>query len=71
MSRLEHQTTDIMNAMYDSVTNDNEFQMILIEFQVQLITIMIRQTMTMNRCPMTMTMNKRPMTKIMILPQEK
>ena len=23
MSRLEHQTTDIMNAMYDSVTNDN------------------------------------------------
>ena len=23
MSRLEHKTTDIMNAMYDSVTNDN------------------------------------------------
>ena len=23
MSRLEHQTTDIMNIMYDSVTNDN------------------------------------------------
>ena len=23
MSRLEHQTTDIMNAMYDSITNDN------------------------------------------------
>ena len=23
MSRLEHQTTDIMNGMYDSVTNDN------------------------------------------------
>ena len=23
MSRLEHQITDIMNAMYDSVTNDN------------------------------------------------
>ena len=23
MSRLEHQTTDIMNAIYDSVTNDN------------------------------------------------
>ena len=23
MSRLEHQTTDIMNAMYDSVTNEN------------------------------------------------
>ena len=23
MSRLEHQTTDIMNAIYNSVTNDN------------------------------------------------
>ena len=23
MSKLEHQTTDIMNVMYDSVTNDN------------------------------------------------
>ena len=23
MSRLEHQTTDIMNIMYDSMTNDN------------------------------------------------
>ena len=23
MSRWEHQTTDIMNEMYDSVTNDN------------------------------------------------
>ena len=23
MSRLEHQITDIMNAMYDSTTNDN------------------------------------------------
>ena len=23
MSRLEHQTTDVMNVMYDSVTNDN------------------------------------------------
>ena len=23
MSRLEHQITDIMNAMYNSVTNDN------------------------------------------------
>ena len=23
MSRLEHQTTDIMNAMYDSINNDN------------------------------------------------
>ena len=23
MSRLEHQITDIMNVMYDNVTNDN------------------------------------------------
>ena len=23
MSKLEHQTTDIMNEMYDSITNDN------------------------------------------------
>ena len=23
MGRLEHQTTDMMNTMYDSVTNDN------------------------------------------------
>ena len=23
MSRLEHQTTDVMNEMYDSITNDN------------------------------------------------
>ena len=23
MSRLEHQITDIMNEMYDSITNDN------------------------------------------------
>ena len=31
MSRLEQQSTDIMNAMYDRVNNDNfEFQMILI-----------------------------------------
>ena len=72
MSRFEHQITDIMNVMYDSVTNDNfEFQRILIEFQVRLIMIMIRQTLTMNKCPMTMTMNKCPMTMTMILPQKK
>ena len=73
MSKLEQQTTDIMNVMYDSVTNDNliEFQMILIEFQVRLITFMIRQTLTMNKCPMTMIMNICPMTMTMILPWEK
>ena len=73
MSRLEHQTTDIMNIMYDSVIILIEFQMILIEFQVRLITIMKRQTLTMNKCPTTMTMNKCPTTMIMImtLPQVK
>ena len=104
MSRLEHQTTDIMNVMYDNVTNDNfdrvsddidrvsgvvdndydktdtdneqipydnendtatgemKYDRILIEFQVWLIMIMIRQTLTMNKYPMIMKM---------ILPQEK
>ena len=75
MSRLEHQTTDVINAMYDSVTNDNliAFQIILIEFQVRLIMIMIEMTMmkcsmtmTMMKCPMTMTMMKCPMIMTMI-----
>ena len=34
MSRLEHQITDIMNEMYDSITNDN-----LIAFQIILIRV--------------------------------
>ena len=70
MSRLEHQITDLMNAMYDSMTNDNFDS---IEFQVWLIMIMIRMTMikcpmmmTMIECPMTMTMIKCPMTMTMI-----
>ena len=45
MSRLEQQTTDIMNVMYESVTNDNfdrVSEMTLIEFQVRLIMILIR-----------------------------
>ena len=63
MRRLEQQTPDILNVMYDSVTNQNfEFQMILIEFQVRLIMILIRQTLTIYKCPMTM---------IMTLPQVK
>ena len=70
MSRLEHQITDIMNAMYDSVTNDNliAFQITLIEFQVQLIMIMIE--MIMMKCPMIVTMVECPtnMTMIMIRP---
>ena len=75
MSRLEHQITDIMNDMYDSITNDNfiAFQIILIEFQVQLIMTMIEMTMmkcpmtmTMIECPMIMTMIKCPMTMTMI-----
>ena len=66
MSRLEHQPTDIMNEMYDSITNDNliAFQIILIEFQVQLIMIMIE--MTMMKCPMTLTMMTCPMIMMMI-----
>ena len=66
MSRLEHQITDIMNEMYDSITNDNfdSVSIILIEFQVRLIMIMIE--MTMMKCPMTLTMMKCPMIMIMI-----
>ena len=75
MSRLEHQTTDIMNVMYESVTNDN-FDRVSDDIdRVSGVVdkIMIRQTLTMNKCPMKMTMNKCPMTMIMtmILPQEK
>ena len=42
MSELEQQASIIMKAMYDSVNNDIliVFQVILIEFQVQLIVIM-------------------------------
>ena len=48
MSRLEHQASIIMKAMYDSINNDNfdNFQVILIEFQVRLIMIMMQMTMT-------------------------
>ena len=45
MRRLEQQTSEILDVMYDSVTNQKtliEFQMMLIVFQVQLITILIR-----------------------------
>ena len=49
MSRLEHQASDIMKAMYDSINNDNFDSIsddIDIEFQVQLIMIMTQMTMT-------------------------
>ena len=43
MKRLEQQTSEILNIMYDRVTNQNfEFQMMLIEFQVWLIMILTR-----------------------------
>ena len=47
MSRLEHQASNIMKAMYDSVNNDN-FDSISddTEFQVWLIMIMMQMTMT-------------------------
>ena len=48
MSRLEHQASDIMKAMYDSLNNDN-FDSISGDtdrFQVWLIMIMMQMTMT-------------------------
>ena len=68
MRRLEQQITDIMNSIYDSITNDNfiAFRTILIEFQVWLIMIMIEMTMTIMKCPMTMTMMKCPMIMTMM-----
>ena len=41
MGKLEQQTAKILNVMYDSVILI-EFQMMLIAFQVQLITILTR-----------------------------
>ena len=74
MSRLEHQTTDIMNEMYDSVTNDN-FDSISdytdrVSGAVEMTMTKCPMTMTMIKCPMIMTMIKCPMnmTMIMILP---
>ena len=43
MRKLEQQTSEILDIMYDSLINQNfEFQMMLIEFQVQLIMILTR-----------------------------
>ena len=84
MSRLEHQTTDIMNVMYDSVTNDN-FDRVSDDIDRVSGAVDNNYDKTDNdneqmpydndneQMPMTMTMNKCPMTMIMImiLPQEK
>ena len=42
LRRLEPKTSEILDVVYDSVTNQIEFQMMLIEFQVRLITILTR-----------------------------
>ena len=65
MSRLEHQITDIMNAIIMTILI--AFQNILIEFQVRLIMIMIEMTKIMMICPMTKTLMICPMTKIMMI----
>ena len=67
MSRLEHQITDLMNAMYDSVTNDN-FDSVSDDTDRVLGAVDndYDKTMTMIKCPMTMIMIKCPMTIIMI-----
>ena len=49
MSKLEHQASNIMKAMYDSINNDNFDSIsgdIDREFQVRLIMIMMQMTMT-------------------------
>ena len=79
MSRLEHQTTDIMNAMYDSIINDNFDSVSDYTHRVSGAVDndydrndndKCPMTMTMMKCPMIMTMIKCPtnMTMIMILP---
>ena len=75
MSRLEHQTTDIMNVMYDSVTNDNFDR---VSDDIDRVSGVVdnhydKTDIDNEQCPMTVTMNKCPMTMIMImtLPQVK
>ena len=79
MSRLEHQTMDIMNAMYDSITNDNFDS---VSGYTDRVSGAVDNdydrndneecpmTMKMMECPMIMTMIKcsTNMTMIMILP---
>ena len=45
MTLLEQQVSEILEVMYDSMTKQN-FQMMLIEFQMQLIMILIRLIQT-------------------------
>ena len=69
MTRLEHQKADIMDAMYDSINNDN-FDSIsdyADGISMQLIMIMIEMTKTMMICPMTETMMICPMTEAMMI----
>ena len=66
MSRLEHQITDIMNEMYDSITNDNFDSVSDYTDRVSGVVDMIMIEMTMMKCPMTLTMMKCPMIMIMI-----
>ena len=69
MSRLEHQITDIMNAMYDSINNDNFNNLPgdTYKVEVRLIMIMTKMTKTETKCPMIKTNMKCPMTKIMMM----
>ena len=79
MSRLEHQSTDIMNEMYDSVTND-DFDSIS-DYTDRVSGAVDNDTdrndkdempydNTKMKCPMTMTKMKCPtnMTMMMTLP---
>ena len=68
MSRLEHQITDIMNAMYNSVTNDNFDS---VSDDTDRVSGAVdndydRNTMTMIKCPVMVIMIKCPMTMTMI-----
>ena len=76
MSRLEHQITDIMNAMYDSATNDNFDSVsddtdrvsgaVDNDYDKKDNDIECPMTIIMIKCPMTMTMIECPMTMTMI-----
>ena len=64
MSRLEHQITDILNAMYDSINNNNFDS---ISGDTDRVMIMKKMTKTKMKCPMIKTNTKCPMTKIMMM----
>ena len=64
MRRLEQQTSDILNVMYDSVTNQN-FD------RVSDDTDRVSGVVDDDSAGQTLTIYKCPMTMIMTLPQEK